>query len=913
MIRPGIRRILGIPVRGRGSLADHVDEEIRLHLELRRAELIERGWVPDAAEREARRRFGDLEESRRVMRRMANWRTRRMNAREWLATFRQDIRYGARQLRRSPGFAAASVLALALGIGANTAIFSFVDGLLLRPPAHVDEPERLVRVYTSDFSGPLYGASSYPDYVDFSEGLGSAAELAAIASAPPMPLVTGDEAELVAVEYATPNYFSLLGVDPVVGRLFVPGSATEWVAEIVLGYDLWRRSFGGRAGVVGEIVRVNGQSLTVVGVAPRGFGGPGGREPADAYVPIGVLPAIRSGVTGPLQGGASTPAADSFFGRRGSRGLAIVGRLPPGVTADVVSSRLEAIGAALFADDPGAWTDVRDSPRRVTTIGGRQAWLSPSVHRSMIGFAGVLMGLVGLVLLIACANVANLLLARGTTRRREVAVRLAMGAGRGRLVRQFFTESLLLAGAGGTIGMILAVSVTSVLRRVGQALPINAAFDVRLDLRVLLFAVGVSIFAGIVFGLLPAVATARRDAVSTLKGEGLASGRESSTLRAGLVAGQVAICVVLLICASLLVRSLRNAFDTGLGFEAARVLLVPLAVPAPGYTPETGQNFYNTALERIGTLPGVEQVALGQQVPLSGAYSRRPFLPEGYQPGPGEDMELDFSYVSPGYLELMRIPVAGGLAFDESDREGAAPVVIVNQAFVDRFWPGQDVVGRRLGMGPTTMQIIGVAETTKLRALDEEPRPNVYLPLAQRFSDRMTLHVRTVGDPAELLPSVRAELGSIDPDLPIAGERTLESAIAGQVLPLRMAGTLFSGFGLVALTIAMIGLYGVLAYSVGQRTREIGIRIALGATGGRLALSIVLRGMLLVGVGVGLGLLGGLVAARPLAGLLFGVSVTDRNALALLIGLISVISLLASYLPARRATRVDPMVAIRQT
>jgi putative ABC transport system permease protein len=496
-------------------------------------------------------------------------------------------------------------------------------------------------------------------------------------------------------------------------------------------------------------------------------------------------------------------------------------------------------------------------------------------------------------------------------------VRLAIGAGRPRLVRQFVIERFLLESAGGVVGVLLALSATSLLRRAADALPLNATFEVRLDLRVMLFALAASAVAGVVFGLVPAVVTARKDPVATLKDEGVASGREGSLLRAGLVAGQVAICVVLLICASLLVRSLRNAVETGLGFDPSGVLLVPLTAPDGASSPENGRIFYSGVLERIGALPRVEGLALGSQVPLGGAYSRRVFMPDGHQPAPGEDMELDFAIVSPGYLELMRIPIVRGRPLDESDGAGSVRTAVVNQAFVDRFWSGQNAVGRHIRRGSSPdaepLEIVGVTATGKLRALDETPRPNVYLPLDQNFTGNVTLHARSSGDPLAILPSVRSALREVDPDLAIAGARSLESAIAGQVLPLQMAGTLFTGFGLIALAVAMIGLYGILAYSVGQRTKEIGIRIALGASGRRLAATIVRRALALVLVGAGIGLLGGLLAARPLEGLLFGVSGTDPATVAVVIGLLTGVSFVAIILPARRATRVDPMVAIRES
>lgn len=397
MIRPRFRRLLRVRGRKRDVLARELDEEVRLHIELRAEALVRKGWAPGDAAVEARRRFGTLEEEAAV-RRSASRTAQRINTREWLGTLWQDIRYGARQLARSPGFAIAAVLALGLGIGANTAMFSFVDGLLLRPPPHVVEPDRLVRIYTSDFSGPPYGSSSFPDFLDFRDRLADAADLAAF-DPTSMTMDAGGEVERIRIEYATSNYFDLLGVRAAAGRLFqASDSESDAAPVVVLSYDLWQRVYGGSSAFMGDGLRLNGQPVTAVGVAPRGFAGPGGREPADAYVPVTNMPLLErvSSDANPLV-------------RRTSRGRQIVGRLAPGVEVAAVASQLSSIAAALHSAYPAAWTDVSDSPRRVTTLAGRQTWLSPSDYGRVRILAGLLMGIVVLVLLIACANVANLL------------------------------------------------------------------------------------------------------------------------------------------------------------------------------------------------------------------------------------------------------------------------------------------------------------------------------------------------------------------------------------------------------------------------------------------------------------------------------------------------------------------------
>ena len=875
----------------RGRLERELAEELRFHRERAERDAAADGASSDEAHWIAQRRFGNrtyaVEDARE------RW---SLPALEHL---QQDVRYALRALRRAPGFTVTALLTLSLGIGANTAMFSFIDAILLRPPADVPAPEQLVSAFTSDFSGPPFGTSSYADYTDFAARLGGTASLAAYAQTQ-MVFDTGEMPEVLTVTYASPNYFAVLGVRPAAGRFFEPTARDESV--IVLSYELWQRTLGASPDVIGRVVRVDNRPATVIGVTPRGFAGPTGRAPSDAYVLAGFVAASQAALGG-----------STFLDQRGSRRFSIVGRLQPGATAGAVASRLDALSVALQRDYPRAWTDVHQARRRVTVLSGRRAWTSPHGYEQMVTLATVLMALVGVVLLIACANVANLLLARATRRRQEIAVRLAIGASRTRLVRQLVTESLLLAGMAGVLGVALAMLGTAALRTAGGSLPINGAIGAHVDVRVLTFALAVSCAAGLAFGLAPALITAHRNPAATLKSE-TTGGGQGGMIRSVLVTGQVAGCVVLLLGSSLLVRSLRNAVRTDLGFESRGVIVAPLTLPPATYSVERAAQFVDGARARVGALPGVRGVDVATQVPLSGQYNRRPFQPEGYQPAAGEDMELDYAVVGPSWLELMRIPLLRGRGFS-GDRSVDAHSVVVNAAFAERYWPGQDAIGKQVQMpgsdDGTMLQVVGVTPTGKVRGLDEAARPMVYLPLAGVFDRDLTLFARTAGDEAAAVAAVRAELHSMDRHMPMAGLRTLQDVIDGQVLPLRLAGTLFTAFGVLALTIAMIGVYGVLSYAVSRRTREIGIRIALGAPAARVALMIASHGLLLVAVGALAGVTVAPLATRPLAGLLFGVAPTDPAGIAVVLAVLGIVSAFAALIPAMRASHVDPLTALR--
>jgi predicted permease len=562
---------------------------------------------------------------------------------------------------------------------------------------------------------------------------------------------------------------------------------------------------------------------------------------------------------------------------------------------------------------PKYWSDVHGESRVITLSSERDSRVLPQLRGAVVGFFGLLMTVVGLMLLICCANVANLLLARAAGRQREVAIRLALGAGRGRLVRQLLTESVLLAGLGALLGVLLAKWATELLMAFKPPLPVPIALDLSIDGGVLVFTALVACLAGLVFGVTPARAAARLDLVSALKRGARESTprRRRPAMRSVLVVSQVAVCVILLALAGLLLRSLRAAQAVDLGFDPQRVALFSFELSNQGYDDARARVFYDDLARQVGSLPGVRAVSLAEITPLGLAYIRRGVSVEGYQPAPGEDLEFGSNIVGPGYFSLMRIPMARGREFTQQDRLGSLPVVIVNESFARRFWPGQDPIGKRLDNGDAPRTVIGVARDSRTRSVTAEPGPYFYLPYLQRTQANMTLEVRTTGDPTAIIPAVRREVTALDPDLPVQTS-TMEGTLALSLLPQRVGATLLGMFSVLGLGLASIGLYGVMAYAVAQRTRELGIRVALGAQARDIYRVVLAQGMSLLTVGLAIGMGAALLLTRLARGLLVGVSPTDPLTLGGVAASLLVVGLLASYVPARRATRVDPLVALRE-
>jgi predicted permease len=875
----------------RDAVDEELREEIRTHLEMKAADL--------GSANAARRAFGNpalvLEDARSA------WGWPRLEA-LW-----QDLRYGWRMLLKAPGFTAVAVLSLAIGIGANTAIFSLVDKVLIQK-LPVEEPDRLVVLSASRGQG-VSTTSNFPDFVDYRdrnevfEGLVAYYQRA-------FTLSERGQAERVQGMIVSGNYFTVLRLRPALGRGFLPeeDKTPGTHPVVVLGNALWQRRFDADPGVVGKAVILNGYPYIVVGIAPSEFTGTIAGSRPDVYVPVMMMRQV-----------APSEPIDLLFGPRSrlSGSLQLLGRLKPGVSREQAAAAMTALGSQIARAHPNEDGSPRVEPKFLIEDGSRG---HTGLLRDVRFPLQMLMATVGLILLIACANVANLLLARAGTRQKEIAIRLATGAGRMRLIRQLLTESVLLSALGGAAGLALAASISEFIASFTP--PNNAAFtsltlDNRLDLRVLGFTFGISLLTGILFGLAPALTASRPDLVPVLKDEATVFGKKvrQLNLRNLLVIGQVAISIVVLVGAGLCVRSLRNLNAIDTGFDPARVLVVSVDLSLSGYNRERGMRFYSELVERVQRLRGVEAVSLATQIALGDGFGVV-MRAEGYVPKPGEDISSDFNQIWPDYFRVMQIPLFEGRDFGQSDTATAPPAAIINETAARRFWPGQSAVGRRVITGRPPFDqarvVVGVVKDSKYRRLTEEVRPAVFSPFLQRYRGDMTLHVRTAGEPAGMLAAVRREVQALDSSLPLYNARTLDEQKSSSLYTSRLAATLLTMFGLVALLLAVVGLYGVMAYTVNRRTHEIGIRLALGAQARQVRRLIMIEGTTITLAGLLLGLIAALAATRLVESLLYGVSPNDPIAFASAALLLTAVALLANYLPAHYASRTDPLRAIRQ-
>ncbi|MCI0339299.1 MAG: ABC transporter permease [Acidobacteria bacterium] len=829
----------------------------------------------------------------------------------------QDLRYATRMLLKSPGITLIAVLSIALGIGANTAIFSLVNAAFLRQLPVVD-PQQLVYVFGGTRNSP-WSVVSYPNYVDYRDRNVAFNGLAAF-SGVTVSLGSSDTPDMIGGSIVTGNYFDLLGVRAVLGRIISPEDDKVPNAHpvVVISHRLWQQRFGARTEIVGQQLALNGHSFTVIGVTPAGFEGAEILETNDIYVPMMMQAIVR-----PPRGGFSGEMNPDLLQRRGPSWLRMIGRLKDGMTIDQAQAGFSILAAQLEQTYPN------ENRERTATL-FPVSKIDPRGYRPLLSAAALLMAVVGVVLLIACANVANLLLARASARRREIAVRLALGASRARLVRQLLTESLLLALLGGMAGLLLGVWTVELLKATPPPTGIfSFNLDFSLDSRVLLFTLGLSLLTGIIFGLAPALQTSRPDMVPALKDESQSAvqGRRRFNLRNMLVVAQVALSLLLLIGAGLFLRSLRQMQGIDPGFDAGKILAASLNINLLRYTRPQGREFYRQVVERIESLPGVQSASLARVVPISGGGRVTNFVLEG-QTGPERGVRSEGTGVSGDdnlrtvatnvvglkYFQTMGIAMIRGRDFNAQDDEGTPGVVIINEAFARRHFINQDPLGKRLRLGGSQSpwrEIIGIVRDSKYRAISEEPTPFIYQPLAQNHETGMTLFVRAVGDPLSVAGGVRREVNSLEKNLPLSDLQSLTTLLDSSLYPARMGAVLIVVFGLLALLLAGVGLYGVMSYSISQRTREIGVRMALGAQKRDVLFLVLKEGMLLVSIGVILGLIAALAVTHLLAGFLYGISATDAVTFAGIPAVLAVVALCACYLPARRATKVDPMVALR--
>ena len=812
-----------------------------------------------------------------------------------MASSLTDLRFGARLLLRAPGFTAIAVLSLALGIGANAAIFGAINGLLLKP-LPVAAPDRLVAIFTSDFSGPTYGGSSYADAVDFAAG---APALSGVATSGMVPIsvTIGAQPERVFAELVSPDYFDVLGLRGTAGRLPTGSLVDGTIAPaVVITHRFWQRRFAGDPGVIGRAIRVGREAATIVAVGPPDYTGLTRGLDLDLFVVEPVGPARLT--------------------ERGNRGVTVIGRLVAGATLPQAQAQLAAVARRLHQAYPREWTDVRGAPRRVTVETEMALRIPPEATGPVAGFLLMLLLTVGLVLLVACANVAGLLMARAADRRQEVAVRVSLGASRGRLVRQLLVEASLLAGLAAVAGLAVAHWMLVGLELVHPPLPLPVRLDFAIDGTVLAATLALTVATALAFGLAPALQATRDLHRAANQRGGRPDRARRLPLRGLLVAGQVAASVMLLVLSGLFVRSLQGSTQGDVGFDARHVLVAAIDPSMLDYPAERGAQLYADVTARLRALPGVEAASVATVVPLSLDFEsgRRFMRPSHYQPRPGEDMEVHYNTVSPDYFQTLGIRLLRGRDFTAADRPGTEPVIVVNEAYAARYWPGRDPLAERVSVrgddGPW-LRVVGIVANTAYNSRSEAPPPTMLLPFAQHYHAGAKLHVRTAGDPAAIAPAVREVLRSVDASLPILAIGTMNERTSVSLLPQQIASSLIGTFGAVALLLSLLGLYGMLARTVAQRGREIGIRLTLGADPGGIVRLVIGQGsrFMVAGLIAGLALAAGL--AQLLASFLPGVSPLDPTAFAGAAAVAAVAAFAAMWLPARRALAVDPAQALR--
>jgi predicted permease len=875
----------------RRQVEQEVDEELRYHIDRQIEENITKGMTPEEARYAALRAMGGVERRKEECRDM-----RRVRLIEDLA---RDVRYGLRTLRKSPDFTAAAALSLALGIGANTAIFSLVNTVLLRP-LPVENPERIVSLNNASEKGddvsPTFSYLNYRDLRDRNNALDG---LIAYRMAP-ISLSHDGISERAWGYLATGNYFDVLGVKPALGRLLTPEDDKAQGAHpvTVISYDCWQKRFAGDPHIVGRSVLVNARGFTVIGVAPRGFYGAEIGYAAEMWFPIMMLDEI-------IKWGSN-------LWDRGGRSYMAQGRLKSGVNMAQAEASIKATMAQLAREYPNE-------------NGGRTILLSPPglfgayLRGPVLSFVSILMAAAGFVLLLACLNLANLLLARSTQRRKEIAIRLAIGAGRMRIVRQLLTESLLLAFVGGAVGLPLAywLAKAVVAFRPRIDFPIPSALPI--DHRVLIFTLVVSLLTGVIFGLLPALKSTKPDLAPTLKDEVSAGSSRRSLLRSGLVVPQVALSLLLLICAGLVARGLQRAESLNPGFNPQNAILMSFDLGLQGYDGARSKIFKQRLLEQVRALPGVQSAGLADYIPFD-LMTR-----DSYIHAEGQPLERDANppsalrgSASPGFLQGLGARLLQGRDFTAADNETKRSVAVVNETFARRIWKDATAVGKRFSFfGPEGpwIEVIGVIQDGKYSSLGEEGRLFVYTNLEDdKGGNRLSLNlvVRTESEPRSVIAAIRHEFGRLDRNLPVFNVKTMAQHMNWPLFPARVAAALLGGFGLLALLISAIGLFGVMSYAVSQRTHEIGIRLALGAQPRNILRLITGHGLKLTLIGLTSGLVGALALTRVMSPLLYGVSAVDPLTFSLISILLLCAALLACWLPARRAMRVDPVIALRR-
>ena len=815
-----------------------------------------------------------------------------------------DLRYAFRMLIKSPAFTFVAVISLAIGIGANTAIFSVANAILFRSMPFRDAAN-LVDVHgVGEFENRF--AASYPAYQYYRDHNQTFSDLLCWGELS-LSLSTGGNAEQAFGIIVSGNYFSTLGVQPALGRFFLP-EEDETVGThpvVVLSYGFWQRRFGSDPEIIGRAINLNNHQFTVAGVAPKVFTSTIAIWAPDMYVPMMMQPQVM-------------PASD-MLNARNAEWLQMTGRLKPGASIEQATADLTTLSRQLEAAYPelnqrAEGEPERDGSRDVSLV--KVGSFPIRTKGVIIGFFGLLLAVVSLVLLIACANLTSLMLARATARRKEIAVRLAVGAGRFRIIRQLLTESVLLCIASGVVGILFAIWMRGLLLAFKPSIPLPIDYNFPLDGCVLSWTFGLSLLTGTVFGLLPALQASKLDLVKALKDESRSQGLRSSRLRNLFVIGQVAMSLLLLISAGLFLRAVTYAQTVYSGSEPERIQTVSFDPRILGYDEAKSRQFYRQLIDRVRAMPGVESASLAQMVLVGPSRSETSISLESRDAALATDeVPVEFNVVAPQYFQTMKIPILRGRDFSEADRTGAQSVAIIDETMARRYFAGEDAVGKHFTSGKTLFEIIGVAESGKQRILGQEPDPFVYFAFAQTekplFDSRMTLHVRSLMTSESVFSAIRNEVSVLDKNMPLQTTMPLTEHIRLSILPQRIVAAIAGVFGVTGLLLAAIGIYGVMSYSVAQRTHEIGVRMALGARRKDVLRMVLSQGLKITLIGVTIGLAGAFAITRLLSSLLYGVSATDPLTFIVIPCILAGVALGASFVPAHRATKVDPMIALR--
>ncbi|HZI61632.1 MAG TPA: ABC transporter permease [Pyrinomonadaceae bacterium] len=813
----------------------------------------------------------------------------------------QDIRYGVRMLTKNPAVTAVAVLTLALGIGANAAIFSGVSAFIFRP-LPVPDAHQLVRPAELAEDRGISDELSYPDFVDY-RNQSTVFEAMSAEDMVPVALDSDTQSDVIWGQVVSGSYFDVVRIKPIMGRTFTPEEDNAVGAHpvVVISQGLWQRRFGSDPDIVGKTIRLSNRGYQVVGVTPEAFTGSKFALAMDFWIPMAMVEELRR--------------SPGLLADRDSHWMNVLARLKPGVTLDQATAEMQAIAARLNQTYPNERAS-NTSAKVSTEMDGR--W--EEAASTMKSAGAIAMAIVGLILLIACANVANLMLARAAARRKEIGIRLALGASRIRLIRQLLTESLLLSLLGGALGLLLAFWVTDLMEGFVPVLQYNIIENFfALDSRALVFTLVISLATGLIFGLAPAWHSSNPDVVPVLKGDLNAGQRGKGrrfSLRPALVVVQVALSLAVLVCGGLFIKSFRQAQTMDPGFATKNALIATLDPELVGYDSERSRNFFRQAIERASSLPGVEAAAAARLLPLGdSSNSNGPVLKEGETLARGSaGRTIMTNVISSGYFRAMQIPIVEGRDFDDRDHAKSQRVVIINQQMAESLWPGENAVGKRILIGAESRDLIevaGVVKTGKYRNLAEDSKPYFYYPMTQRRPANMNLVMRTSVDPRGLAGAIRKEVQNIDRSVPVSSVKTMTEHLTYALWAPNMAASFSLAFGVLAILLSAVGLYSVMAYVVSQRTREVGIRMALGANRADVMKMITVQGMRLAVIGVVIGLLLSLGLARALSSLLIGVSGYDVTTFVVVPSLLVLVAFIACYLPARRATKIDPLVALR--